>query len=133
MKRDGDRRKELQKAEYRNRKEGMETGWTEEERSTVGTAVRGGPEEGKGKNGRLSSQNRTEADERRRKRGESPKARARGKHRESGCGSETGKDERKLTESRVLGSESEARETGRSRSGRARKPKGRRAASEKPL
>ena len=89
----------MQEAEYRNRKEGMKTGWTEEERSTGGTAVRGEPEEGKGKNGRLSSQNRAEADERMRKEGESPKARAGGKHRESGCGSETGRDERKRTES----------------------------------
>ena len=67
VKRNSDRRKELQKAEYRNRKKGMETGWTEEERSTGGTAVRGEREEGKGKNGRLSSQNQTEADERKRK------------------------------------------------------------------
>ena len=133
MKRDGDRRKELQKAEYRNRKEGMETGRTEEERSTAGTAVRGKREEGKGKSGKLSSQNRAEADERKRKQGEGPKAKAKGKHRWNGCGSETGKDERKLTESRVLGSESEARETGRSGSRKAQKPKGRRAASEKPL
>ena len=58
MRRDSGRRKETQKAEYRNRKEGMETGWTEEERSTGGTAVRGEREEGKGKNGRLSSRNR---------------------------------------------------------------------------
>ena len=57
----------MQEAEYRNRKEGMETGWTEEEKSTGGTAVRGEREEGKGKNGRLSSQNQTEADERKRK------------------------------------------------------------------
>ena len=67
MRRDSDRRKELQKAEYRNQKKGMETGWTEEEESTGGTAVRGDREEGKGKNGRLSSQNQTEADERKRK------------------------------------------------------------------
>ena len=39
----------MQQAEYRNRKEGMETGRTEEERSTVGTADRGEREEGKGK------------------------------------------------------------------------------------
>ena len=31
MRRDGVRRKEMQEAEYRNRKEGMETGRTEEE------------------------------------------------------------------------------------------------------
>ena len=91
----------MQEAEYRNRKEGMETGWTEEERSTGGTADRGEREEGKRKSGRLSSQNRTEADERKRKRGKSPKARARGKHRWNSCGSETGRDERKQTESRV--------------------------------
>ena len=48
----------MQKAEYRNQKKGMETGWTEEERSTGGTADRGEREEGKGKSGRLSSQNR---------------------------------------------------------------------------
>ena len=65
-----------QEAEYRNRKEGMETGQTEEERSTGGTADRGEREEGKRKNGRLSSQNQTEVDERKQKRGESPKAKA---------------------------------------------------------
>ena len=57
----------MQKAEYRNRKKGMETGRTEEERSTGGTADRGEREEGKRKNGKLSSQNRAEADERKRK------------------------------------------------------------------
>ena len=57
MGRDSERRKELQKAEYQNRKEGMATGRTEEERSTGGTAVRGEREEGKRKGGRLSSQN----------------------------------------------------------------------------
>ena len=51
----------MQKTEYQNRKKSMETGWTEEERSTEGTAVRGEREEGKGKNGRLSSQNQAEA------------------------------------------------------------------------
>ena len=58
MRRDSERRKEAQKAEYRNRKKGMETGRTEEERSTGGTADRGEREEGKGKSGKLSSQNR---------------------------------------------------------------------------
>ena len=67
MRRDSGRRKETQEAEYRNRKKGMETGRTEEERSTGGTADRGEREEGKGKSGRLSSQNQTEADERKRK------------------------------------------------------------------
>ena len=89
----------MQKAEYQNRKKGMETGRTEEEISTGGTADRGEREEGKGKNGKLSSQNRAEADERKRKRGESPKAKARGKHRWNSCGSEAGKDEKKQTES----------------------------------
>ena len=67
----------------------------------MGTADRGAREEGKGKRGRLSSQNRAEADERKRKRGESPEAKAEGKHLRNGCGSESGKDERKQTESRV--------------------------------
>ena len=58
MRRDSERRKELQKAEYRNRKKGMETGRTEEEKSTGGTADRGEREEGKRKGGKLSSQNR---------------------------------------------------------------------------
>ena len=44
----------------------METGRTEEERSTGGTAVREDREEGKGKNGRLSSQNRASVNERER-------------------------------------------------------------------
>ena len=61
MRRDSGRRKEMQKAEYRNRKKGMETGRTEEEKSTGGTADRGERKEGKGKDGRLSSQNRAEA------------------------------------------------------------------------
>ena len=45
----------------------METGRTKEEISTGGTADRGEREEGKGKNGKLSSQNRAEADERKQK------------------------------------------------------------------
>ena len=57
MRRDSEGRKEMQEAEYRNRKEGMETGRTEEERSTGGTADRGEREEGKRKSGKLSSQN----------------------------------------------------------------------------
>ena len=56
-----------QEAEYRNRKEGMGTGRTEEERSTGGTAARGEREEGKRKCRRLSSQKQAEADERKRK------------------------------------------------------------------
>ena len=66
MRRDSERRKELQKAEYRNRKEGMETGRTEEEKSTEGTAAGGDREEGKRKGRRLSSQKQAEADERKR-------------------------------------------------------------------
>ena len=58
VKQNSGRRKELQKAEYRNRKDGMATGRTEEEICTVGTAARGKREEGKRKSGRLSSQNR---------------------------------------------------------------------------
>ena len=64
MRRDSERRKEMQEAEYRNRKEGMGTGRTEEERSTGGTAARGEREEGKRKSRRLSSQRQAETDER---------------------------------------------------------------------
>ena len=67
MRRDSERRKEMQEIEYQNRKKSMKTGWTKEEKSTEGTAVRGEREEGKRKNGRLSSQNQTEADERKQK------------------------------------------------------------------
>ena len=41
VKRNSERRKELQKAEYRIRKDGMATGRTEEEICTVGTAAGG--------------------------------------------------------------------------------------------
>ena len=57
VKQNGGRRKELKKAEYRNRKDGMATDLTEEEICTVETAARGKREEGKRKSGRLSSQN----------------------------------------------------------------------------
>ena len=62
-----------------------------------------------------------------------PKAKAKGKHLWNSCGSETGKDERKLTESRVRRNESETRETGWNGSGKARKSKDREAAPEKQL
>ena len=64
----------MQKAEYQYRKKDMETGRTEEEKSTGGTAARGEREEGKRKNGRLSSQNQTEADERKQKEREKPES-----------------------------------------------------------
>ena len=127
----------MQEAEYRNRKEGMETGRTEEEIRTEGTAARGEREEGKRKCRRLSSQKRAEADERKRK--ASGKARKRsesgteGKHRWNGCGSETGKDERKQTDSQVPKAGREARETGRKRRRKTGKPKGRTVALDKPL
>ena len=124
----------------------MATGRTEEERQggrKVERQHRRNRRQGKTgrrekKDGRLSSQNRAAADERKRSEGKArreaeERRRTEGKHRWNGCGSETGKDERKLTESRVLGSESEARETGRSGSGKARKPKGGEAAPDKPL
>ena len=111
----------------------METGRTEEERSTVGTADRGEREEGKRKNGRLSSQNRTEADERKRKRGESPKAKAEGKHRWNGCGSETGKDERKQTGSRVRRTEREDMRNQVGRNGESQGSESGEGAPRKPL
>ena len=62
----------MQEAEYQNRKEGMETGQTDEERSTEGTAARGEREAGKRKGRRLSSQKQAEADERTRNAGGKP-------------------------------------------------------------
>ena len=125
MRRDSEGRKEMQKAEYRNRKEGMETGRTEAENSTGGTAVRGEREEGKRKGRRLSSQKQAEVDERKRKasrkarkRSGRKKAEKKGSTGVSGCGSETGKDERKRTESRVREPETKARETGPGRTGK---------------
>ena len=72
VKRNGGRRKELQKAEYRNRKKGMATGRTEEEergsRKANGQHRRNRRQGRTGrrekKDGRLSSQNRGSADER---------------------------------------------------------------------
>ena len=96
-------REAWQQAEQKRKSEGA----ARRTDSTEGTADRGKREAGKRKNGRLSSQNRTEADERKRKRGKSPKAQARGKHRWNSCGSETGRDERKQTESRVRRTEKE--------------------------
>ena len=125
MRRDSERRKEMQKAEYRNRKKGMETGRTEEERSTEGTAARGKREEGNGKSRKLSSQSLKQ-----KRTKESGKE---GKHRWNGCGSETGKDERKRTESQVPETGNKAWETRRRRRGKTGKPKGRTEALDKPL
>ena len=58
------RRKETQKTEYQNRKKGMATGKTEEERSIEETTARGKREEGKRKGGKPSSQKQAEMDER---------------------------------------------------------------------
>ena len=107
MRRESDRRKETQKAEYQNLNESMETGWREEEESTEGTAARGKQEEGKRKSRRLSNQKRAETDERKWKASRKTRKRSgrkkteKGKHRWNGCGSEVGKDERKQTESQV--------------------------------
>lgn len=70
-------------------------------------AARGNQEEGKRKCRMLSNQKRAEVDERKRKASRKSRQRNgrkevdRGKHRWNSCGSETGKDERKQTESQV--------------------------------
>ena len=81
----------MQEAEYQNRKEGMETGRTEEERGTVGTADRGVREAGKGKCGRLSSQNRAEADERKRSEGKARKREQKGSTGGTAVGAKPGR------------------------------------------
>ena len=63
--------------------------------------------------------------------GETEEARAKGKHRGNSCGSETGRDERKQTESRVQRNGREAWETRWNGSGKAKKSKDREAAPEK--
>ena len=85
----------------------MATGCTKEETCIERTADRGKREEGKRKVKELSNQKRAEADERKRKASRKTRQRNgrkevdRGEHRWNGCGSETGKDERKQTESQV--------------------------------
>ena len=82
-----------------------EKGETEEARAESGTGeatVRRSREEKERKKQRLSSQNRKRSGRKKADwKGKSPKAKAKGKHRWNSCGSETGWDERKLTESRV--------------------------------
>ena len=76
MRRQSERRKETQEAEYQNWKNSMATGWTEKEVSTDGDAARGNREEGKRKCRRLSSQKQAEADERKRKAGRKARKRS---------------------------------------------------------
>ena len=134
MRRDGGRRTELQEAEYRNRKEGMETGRTEEGRSTAGTADRGKREEGKGKGRRLSSQKQAEADERKWKAGR--KARERSGRKEAEKKGSTGGTAVGAKPGRMKGNEQEAeyeepgekiRETRSEGTGRAKEAKVERA------
>ena len=91
----------MQEAKYRNRKKGMETGRTEEEKALeeppTGENGKKGKERTEGQVVRTEQKRTKES----RKRGKSPKARAKGKHRWNSCGSEAGRDERKQTESRV--------------------------------
>ena len=78
---------------------------TEEARAGTGTgeaAVRQNREEKERKKQRLSSRNRKRSGRKiSGSKGESPKARAEGKHWWNSCGSEARRDERKQTESRV--------------------------------
>ena len=86
------------------------------------------------KNRRLSSQNRKRSGRKKaEKEGERPKAKAEGEHLWNSCGSETGWDERKQTESQVPKTGKEAWETRRKRRWKAGKPKGRTEALDKPL
>ena len=103
-----------QEAEYRNREGthgrpgGRERGEPKKRKQkgrTEEATERRRQEERERKNRKLSSQNRNRRERKRpegkgkaRKRSESGKE---GKHQWNGCGSETGKDERKQTESRV--------------------------------
>ena len=81
--------------------EKVESGEAERKNRSTGKATeRQEREEGKGRNRRLSSQNRKRSRRKKaEKEGERPKAKAEGKHLWNSCGSETGKGERKQTES----------------------------------
>ena len=107
-----------QEAEYENRERRHgKPGWTERgrprkrkrKRSTEEATVRRRQEERERKNRKLSSwkrngSGRKKADGKQK----SPKAKAKGKHLRTSCGSESGKSERKQTESRVRESGKEA-------------------------
>ena len=107
------RRTEEQRAEYRNRKEGMgNQAGRKRKRSTGENHARENREEREKKGQRLSSQTRKRSGRKEaEKEGRIPKAKARGKHRWNSCGSETGKDERKQTGSQVHGAGKMAWET----------------------
>ena len=84
----------------------MDTGRTEEERSTEGTAARGKREEGKRKCRRLSSQKRAEADERKQK--ASRKARKRSGRKKAEKKGSTGGTAVGAKPGRMKGNEQEA-------------------------
>ena len=85
----------------------METGRTEEERSTGGTAARGEREAGKGKRRRLSSQKQAEGDERNRKAGR--KARERSGRKEAEKKGSTGGTAVGAKPGRMKGNEQKAK------------------------
>ena len=113
----------MQKAEYRNQKKGMETGRTEEERSTGGTADRGEREEGKGKNGRPSSQNRAEADERKRSEGKARKREQKGSTGGTAVGAKPGGMKGNEQEAEYLKTEGKHGKPGREERGKPKKRK----------
>ena len=127
MGRDDGRRKELQRAEYRNRKDGMETGRTEEERGTVGTADRGVREEGKGKVGRLSSQNRGEAEVIRGSEGKARRRKRKGSTGGTAVGAKPGRMKGNKQEAEYEEPREKTRETGSGGTGKAKEAKAERA------
>ena len=106
------------------RNQAGEKGETEEARAETGTgkaAVRRNREEKERKNRRLSSWKRKVSG--RKKVNRKWKIPEEGKHLWNGCGSETGKDKRKQTESRVREPGKKAWETRPGRTGKAKEAK----------
>ena len=112
----------------------METGWTEEERSTGGTADRGEREEGKRKNGRLSSQNRNRSGRKKAEgKGKAQKRKQKGSTGGTAVGAKPGRMKGNEQEAEYEEPGKKAWETRLGRTGRGQGSVSGRVAPEKPL
>ena len=111
----------------------METGWTEEERSTGGTAARGEREEGKGKSGKLSSQNRNGRGRKKPEgKGKGRRRKQKASTREAAAGAELGGTKGNRQKGQVRKAEGKHGKPGWKERGKPKKRK-RKGAPEKPL
>ena len=105
----------------------METGRTEEERGTVGTADRGVREAGKGKCGRLSSQNRGEAEVIRGSEGKARRRKRKGSTGGTAVGAKPGRMKGNKQEAEYEEPREKTRETGLEGTGKAKEARAERA------